>query len=206
MAGGRMARIKKMAQEDAFPALGGTLIQGYVYEPDFLSDTEEASLIDQVRKLPLKEAEYKQFQAKRRIHSYGGRYDFSANRLLEAEPLAPFLYPLRERVARWTAHSAADFAQALVAEYTPGTQLGWHRDVPHFELVVGVSLGSPCKMRFRHYPPQARERSLAVELAPRSIYRLEGEARWGWQHRIPPTPGLRYSITFRTLRNSQQRS
>jgi len=193
-----------MTQEDAFPARGGALIQGYVYEPDFLLDTEEAALIDQVRALPLKEAEYKQFQAKRRIYSYGGRYDFSANRLLEAEPIAPYLYPLRARVARWTGHSATDFAQALVAEYTPGTQLGWHRDVPHFELVVGVSLGSPCKMRFRHYPPQVRERSLAVELAPRSIYRLEGEARWGWQHRIPPTPGLRYSITFRTLRRGQR--
>ena len=204
MAGGRMARIKKMAQKDAFPPAAGTFIQGYVYEPDFLSEGEEAALIDQVRKLPLKEAEYKQFQAKRRIHSYGGRYDFSANRLLESEPIAPFLYPLRERVARWTAHAATDFAQALVAEYSPGTQLGWHRDVPQFELVVGVSLGSPCKMRFRHYPPQARERSRAVELAPRSIYRLEGEARWGWQHRIPPTPGLRYSITFRTLRRGQR--
>ncbi len=194
-----------MTQEDAFPASGEALIKGYVYEPKFLSETEEAALIDQVQRLPLKEAEYKQFQAKRRIHSYGGRYDFSANRLFEAEPIAPFLYPLRERVAAWTAHAAVDFAQALVAEYAPGTQLGWHRDVPHFELVVGVSLGSPCKMRFRHYPPQARERSLAVELAPRSIYRLEGEARWGWQHRIPPTPGLRYSITFRTLRATSDR-
>ncbi len=195
-----------MTQEDAFAAAGSALLKGFVYEPHFLSEAEEAALIDQVKKLPLKEAEYKQFLAKRRIHSYGGRYDFSANRLLEAEPIAPFLYPLRERVARWTAHSPESFAQALVAEYTPGTQLGWHRDVPQFELVVGVSLGSPCKMRFRHYPPKARERSVAMELAPRSIYRLEGEARWGWQHRIAPTPGLRYSITFRTLRETRRRT
>lgn len=195
-----------MAQENLFTAAKDPLLKGLVYELDFLSEAQEASLIEQIRALPLKEAEYKQFQAKRRIHSYGGRYDFSANRLLEAEPIASFLYPLRERVARWASRSAEDFSQALVAEYTPGTQLGWHRDVPHFELVVGVSLGSPCKMRFRRYPPTPRERSIALELAPRSIYRLEGEARWGWQHRIPPTPGLRYSITFRTLRQAQRRS
>jgi alkylated DNA repair dioxygenase AlkB len=194
-----------MTQNDAFAIAGDTLIRGYIYQPHFLSEAEQLALIDEIRKLPLKEAEYKQFRAKRRIHSYGGRYDFSANRLLEAEPIATFLHPLRARVADWTARPAADFTQALVAEYAPGTQLGWHRDVPYYELVVGVSLGSACKMRFRHYPPQARERSIAVELAPRSIYRLEGEARWGWQHRIPPTPGLRYSITFRTLRGTQRR-
>jgi alkylated DNA repair dioxygenase AlkB len=55
-------------------------------------------------------------------------------------------------------------------------------------------------MRFRHYPPKPRERSIAIELAPRSIYRLEDAARWDWQHSVPPTPGLRYSITFRSLR------
>lgn len=189
-----------MTQSSLFPLVTSALVSGYVYQPDFLSEPEEAALIREIRTLPLEEAEYKQFRAKRRIKSYGGRYDFSANRLLEAEPIAPFLHPLRERVATWTARRAEDLAQALVAEYTPGTQLGWHRDVANFELVVGISLGSACRMRLRRYPPKARERSIAVELAPRSIYRLEGEARWEWQHRIPPTPGLRYSITFRTLR------
>jgi alkylated DNA repair dioxygenase AlkB len=189
-----------MTQHAVFPIAGDALVSGYVYVPEFLSAAEEAALIDKIQALPLQEAEYKQFRAKRRIKSYGGRYDYSANRLLEAEPIAAFLHPLRERVADWTGRPAEHFAQALVAEYTPGTQLGWHRDVPNYELVVGISLGSACRMRFRRYPPGPRERSIAAELAPRSIYRLEGEARWNWQHRIPPTPGLRYSITFRTLR------
>jgi alkylated DNA repair dioxygenase AlkB len=131
---------------------------------------------------------------------FGGRYDFSANRLHEAEPIAPFLHPLRERIANWAGQPAARFTHALIAEYAQGTQLGWHRDVANFELVVGVSLLSAARMRFRRYPPQPRARSIAIELAPRSVYRLEGEARWEWQHSIPPTPALRYSITFRTLR------
>jgi len=194
-----------MTQEDAFAVAGDSLVRGFVYEPHFLSATEETALIDQVRRLPLQEAEYKQFRAKRRIQSYGARYDFSANRLMAAEPIAAFLHPLLGHVAEWTGCPAEDFTQALVAEYAPGTQLGWHRDVPEFELVVGVSLASPCRMRFRRYPPQAREPSIAVALAPRSVYRLEGEARWQWQHRIPPTPGLRYSITFRTRRAAPHR-
>src|SRR5277367_3827120 len=92
---------------------------GYVYEPEFLSEAEEAALMERIQTLPLQEAEYKQFRAKRRIKSYGGRYDYSANRLLEAEPIAAFLHPLRERVANWTGRSAGHFAQALVAEYAP---------------------------------------------------------------------------------------
>jgi alkylated DNA repair dioxygenase AlkB len=191
-----------MIQNAAFPIAADSVVRGYVYEPEFLSQAEEAALVEKIQALPLQEAEYKQFRAKRRVKSYGGRYDYSANRLLEAEPIAAFLRPLRARVADWAERPAEHFARALVAEYAPGTQLGWHRDVPNFELVVGVSLGSACRMRFRRYPPRPRERSIATELAPRSIYRLEGAARWEWQHRIPPTPGLRYSITFRTMRDT----
>ncbi|MBX5462944.1 MAG: alpha-ketoglutarate-dependent dioxygenase AlkB [Steroidobacteraceae bacterium] len=183
-----------------FPNIAGTLIPGYVYEAEFLSREDEAELVRVIEGLPLAAAEYKQFRARRRIVSYGGRYDFSANRLGPAEPIPDFLLPLREKVARWAGESPEQFAHALIAEYPPGTQLGWHRDVPNFEKVVGVSLLSACRMRFRRYPPRPRERSVAIELEPRSVYRMEGEARWSWQHHIPPTPALRYSITFRTLR------
>jgi alkylated DNA repair dioxygenase AlkB len=191
-----------MSQHALFPAAGAAFANGYAYEEDFLSAAEEAALLSEIRQLPFKEAQYRQYLAKRRIVSYGGRYDFSARRLHDdAEPIAPFLHPLRERVAQWSGRSASEFTHALVAEYSPGTQLGWHRDVPDFERVVGISLNTAARMRFRRYPPQPRARSIAIELAPRSIYRLEGEARWEWQHSVPPTPGLRYSITFRTLRS-----
>lgn len=193
-----------MAQPSLFSALlQAPFAKGYAYEPDFLSAAEEAELLATIRTLPLANAEYKQYRAKRRVLSYGGRYDYTANQLNEAAPIPEFLLALRDRVAQWSGHPAREFKHALIAEYSEGTQLGWHRDVPDFELVVGVSLLSACRMRFRRYPPQPREKSLAIDLAPRSIYRLEGEARWGWQHSVPPVPSLRYSITFRTLRAPQ---
>ena len=73
--------------------------------------------------------------------------------------------------------------------------------------VVGISLRGPARMRLRRYPhvAWAGQRSLALDLAPRSIYCLTGEARWGWQHAISPTPGLRYSLTFRSLRAGSRR-
>jgi alkylated DNA repair dioxygenase AlkB len=107
---------------------------------------------------------------------------------------------LRARVGAWLGIPPEDFGYALVSEYRPGTQLGWHRDVPHFEVVAGVSLGGRATMRFRPFPPKKGARILTLELEPRSAYAMRGEARWGWQHSIAPTPELRYSITFRTRR------
>jgi alkylated DNA repair dioxygenase AlkB len=189
-----------MTQSSLFPSIRDAFARGYAYEPEFLSKAEEQALIAEIERLPLTRAEYKGFRANRRIISYGGHYDFSAQQLLSAEPIAPFLLPLRAKAAAWAGRPADDFTHALIAQYPPGSQLGWHRDVSDFELVVGISLSSACRMRFRRYPPSFREKSIALEIAPRSIYRLQEEARWEWQHSVPPLPGLRYSITFRTLR------
>ena len=114
--------------------------------------------------------------------------------------MPPALEPLRAKAAAWVGEAAEALSSALVAEYRPGVPLGWHRDVPDFETVVGISLAGTARMRFRRYPPVQPKKAdvLSLELAPRSAYVLRAEARWGWQHSVAPTPALRYSITFRT--------
>jgi alkylated DNA repair dioxygenase AlkB len=175
---------------------------GLRYQPNFITRHEEADLLAIIAQLPLREAKYKQYTAKRRIVTYGASYDFSNNELVPAGPIPPFLHPIRERIAEWTGVPAREYAHALIAEYSTGTQLGWHRDVPDFEAIAGLSLAGKCRMRLRPYPPQKgrRDLTLALELAPRSAYSIVGQARWGWQHAISPTKELRYSITFRTRR------
>jgi|SRR5262245_23020527 len=181
---------------------------GMVYEPDFITSEEEAALLTKIMNLPLHEAKYKEYTAKRRIVSYGGSYDFSSNELIPAGPIPQFLYPLREHIAEWIEVPASRFTHALIAEYMTGTQLGWHRDVPEFEIIVGVSLGAACRMRLRRYPPKKGRsaKTLSLNLAPRSAYVMRGEARWGWQHSIPPTKSTRYSITFRTRLEPKRRA
>jgi len=92
----------------------------------------------------------------------------------------------------------------LLSEYRPGTPLGWHRDVPDFEDIVGVSLRSNAVMQLRPYPPASASAPAGLQLLiePRSIYMLRGEARWASQHSIAPTEALRYSITMRTRRRA----
>ena len=45
-------------------------------------------------------------------------------------------------------------------------------------------------------------RSLQLNLTPCSLYVIEGEARWRWQHSIAATREQRYSLTLRTGRGS----
>jgi len=193
-----------MSQSDLFGAPAPPLPPGMRYETDFLSAEEEQRWISFAQSLPLKEMNYKGYTAKRRVVSFGGKYDYVRNRLDEGPPIPPELDPLRDKVATWLGVTPDVFTQVLVAEYSEGTPLGWHRDVPDFEDVVGVSLLSDAVMRFRPYPPHTSTHSpkkadiLKFTVQPRSIYLLRGAARWEWQHSVAPTPTLRYSITFRT--------
>jgi len=175
------------------------LPEGFVFQPEFLSVEEERALLEAIGRLALEEAKYKEYTARRRVAYFGHDYDFSKNRLGEAPPIPDFLERLREKLARWMGVAPADFVTALVAEYRPGTPLGWHRDAPDYERVAGVSLGGSARMRLRRYPP-GKDKPLVLDLPPRSAYQMTGAARWQWQHSIPPTRELRYSITFRTLR------
>ena len=187
------------AQQELF---GLALPEGFEYQEDFVSAAEEAALLTAIAALPLAEARYKGYTARRRIASFGSSYDFDDNRLQPAEPLPGFLLPLRERAAEWAGVAPEALSAALVAEYRPGTPLGWHRDVPDYEIVVGVSLGAWARMKLRPYPPVQPRKSdvVTLDLAPRSAYVIRGVARWGWQHSIAPTAALRHSITLRTRR------
>jgi alkylated DNA repair dioxygenase AlkB len=182
------------------PEASGLEPAGLAYRAEFITADEEQQLIELARSFPLAFAQYKQYTARRKVFSFGHSYDYDANELRDAPPVPAAFDFLRKRVAQWADVAPGDFVQLLIAEYAPGTPLGWHRDVPDYELVVGVSLGSAAVLRFRPYPhtPGRKATAREIEVAPRSVYALRGAARWEWQHSVPPTPGLRWSLTFRT--------
>jgi len=180
---------------------------GFVYLAQFINEAEEATLLELIRELPFEQAQYKEWRARRRIVSFGGRYDYSHNELGEAPPIPPFLHPLRAQLARWAGLAEERMQHATVAEYRPATPLGWHRDVPEFEDVLGLSLLGHARMRFRPWPPASGQRATwKIDLEPRSAYQIRGAARWQWQHAVSPTRELRYSITFRTRNPRRHRA
>ncbi|MFC7399875.1 alpha-ketoglutarate-dependent dioxygenase AlkB [Chelatococcus sp. GCM10030263] len=173
--------------------------EGFAYQPDLISPAEEQELLVAFRDLPFQEFEFQGYRGKRRVVSYGLRYDFNDGKLRQAEAIPGFLRPLRERAAGFAGIAASDLAQALVTEYAPGAGIGWHKDRSVFADVIGISLVSPCRFRLRRKASAGWERvTLAIE--PRSAYLLRGEARAVWEHSIPPMESLRYSVTFRSMK------
>lgn len=176
---------------------------GWGYCVDFLGREEEAALLAVIEALPLAPARYKAYTARRRVLSFGSAYDFGENRLAPAPPPPAPLLPLRAKAGRWLGIEPEAFVNLLIADYPEGAPLGWHRDVPDFETVVGISLLGHARLRLRPYPPgppHDRRDVLAIDLPPRSAYVLSGAARWGWQHSVAPTRERRLSITLRTAR------
>src|SRR5262245_818410 len=114
-----------------------------------------------------------------------------------------FLLALCQTAAEFARLTEDRLQHVLVTEYAPGAAIGWHRDRPEFEDVIGISLATPCLFRFRRKQGTRWERA-SIELQPRSAYLLRGSARWDWQYSIPPVDKLRYSITFRSLRESKE--
>lgn len=189
----------KAAQQGDLFARETRLPEGLTYAEDFLDEREEAEFVRIAAGLPLAPFAFHGFTGKRRVASFGFRYDFASERLRPADEMPDALLPLRDRAADFAGAPRADIAHVLVTGYEAGAPIGWHRDRPEFGVVIGVSLLSPCVFRMRRRTAGGLERASFVA-APRSIYVLRGPARDLWEHSIPPVEALRYSLTFRTLR------
>jgi len=173
--------------------------QGLKYCADFIRPEEERELIARISELPLEPFQFGQFQGKRRVVSFGWRYDYSAHRALRTDDPPEWLAPIAQRIETFGGADTV-IGQILCTEYESGVGIGWHRDKPQFDRIFGLSLGSNCKLRFRRSNGSGWER-FALEVAPRSIYMMAGPARSFWEHSIPPVEALRYSVTFRTMRS-----
>jgi alkylated DNA repair dioxygenase AlkB len=188
-----------MSQASLFDSMDtGPLIAGLDYRGDFITAAEEAELLERLGSLDLAPFRFHGWLGNRKTQSFGWRYDFDDASFRPADPLPGWLLPLRERAAAFAGVAPDEFVHVLLARYDPGAGIGWHRDRPVFDKVVGVSLGSPAKLRFRRRTPSGFQRA-SLEVEPRSAYLLTGEVRHDWEHSIAPGQELRFSITFRTL-------
>ena len=175
------------------------LPEGFRYAPALLDADEEAALLAAIRALPLRDFEFHGHTGKRRVVSFGWQYDFEAGRLRKADEMPDVLRALRPRAAAFAGLAPEALQHVLVTEYGPGAGIGWHRDKAVFGEIVGISLAAACTFRLRRAVGNGWERA-SVVAEPRSAYLLSCAARDEWEHSIPPVEALRYSITFRNLR------
>ena len=183
------------AQPDLF---GGAGVAGLSQADAFVTPGEEQVLIASIDAAELSPFRFHGWLGKRLTASYGWRYDYDDASFAPAETIPDWLLPLRARAARFAGLEPGELAQALLIRYDPGAGIGWHRDRPVFEHVVGISLGALATMRLRRRRPGGFDRASAL-LTPRSTYHLTGDARHEWEHSIAPMAVTRWSITFRSL-------
>ena len=178
---------------------------GFRYVESFLTPAEERRLIHLLEDLPWEAVVFRGYQARRRVVHFGRRYDFEARGVSPGLPIPNALLALRDRAAAFAEDPGEGYVEVLATEYRPGATIGWHSDAPAFgATVLGVSLASSCRMRFRRRTADGWRRWDQV-LEARSAYVIGGDARSAWQHSIPPTEALRYSITYRTVRERRAR-
>lgn len=177
-----------------------SLPAGMRYAEDLIDAETEEFLAAYIASLPLQAFEFTGgFKGNRRVMSFGSRYDYAAQRVADAPDIPPELLSLREAAADFAGLMPDDLEQALVTEYAPGAGIGWHRDRPHYDQIIGISLLAPCNFRLRLKTGNTWQRASLIAV-PRSAYVMSGESRSRWEHSIPPVDKLRSSVTFRSLR------
>jgi DNA oxidative demethylase len=177
-----------------------SLPEGLVYRGEFITAEEERALLSVLRDVDFQPVVMRGRTARRSVCHFGLEYSYQRKELAPADRLPEPMLWLRDRCAQLMKRASEDLVQVLVGRYPRGAGIGWHYDAPIFgPEIAGISLLARCRMRFQRR--SGGERSVAeLELEPRSAYLMSGEARWAWRHSISATKSLRYSVTFRTLR------
>ena len=184
-------------QQKLFPMEGAP--DGLLFVPEIMTAKEEAAFLNVIKEMPFEPFRMHGVDAKRHVVRFGGHYLAGSAEMKPTSEFPLILEPLRVRAAAVAGIPSHLLSESLVTEYPPGAGIGWHRDSPPFGIVVGISFGAVCRLRFQRGKGEQRQ-TWSIELPPRSLYVLMGSAREEWQHSIPAVTERRYSITFRTLK------
>jgi alkylated DNA repair dioxygenase AlkB len=136
---------------------------------DFVSPAIETELIQRIDTLHLQPFQFGEFEGKRRVASFGFRYDYNLRQLKRAEPFPAWLVQIVASVETFGG-PATRIQQVLCTEYGVGVGIGWHRDKPHFDEIFGPSLGSACKLRFRKRAAGENWDRFTIDARRRSLY------------------------------------
>src|ERR1700754_4925200 len=115
-------------QEDLFgeAAPSRKMPEGFEYAANVLSAAQEREIVEQIRPLPFKEFEFHGYLGKRRVVSYGWKYDFTTRTLQASREIPGFLLTVRDIAAKFAGMPPDDLQQILVTEYGAGAGIGWH--------------------------------------------------------------------------------
>ena len=178
------------------------LPEGFLYYPDFITADEEIQLVNIIQRYDLQAMKFHQYVAKRNVKSFGRGWSFTDQQLVEGVPIPEVFIFLISKIATQLTIPTAEIAQFLITEYPIGAVINWHRDAPPFDIIIGISLLTDCifKLRPHEKEKQTRAATISLDVQRRSLYSMQGVAKSAWQHCTMPVNQVRYSLTFRTLK------
>ncbi|TDZ75141.1 Alkylated DNA repair protein ALKBH8-like protein [Colletotrichum trifolii] len=180
---------------------------GLRWQPDFITPEHEAELIHVFRT----ELEWPDRAGRLSLH-YGYTFDYKTFGVDHGVPYKPFPEWLRPLIPQTEGRPPE---QVCLQHYPPGAGIPPHVDTHSaYDQLYALSLGAPVMMQFaRAAGEDGREReTVEVDLAPRSMLQMSGDARLHWTHGIRKrkTDALpdgsvrrredRWSITYRWVR------
>ena len=172
------------------------LPDGLTYVDDLVTPDEERGLLAFIGTLEFETITMRGQTARRTVRHYGMQYQYRRREVEPGEPLPSELAFVRDRAAAIMGRAPEELVQLLLQRYPPGAGIGWHKDAPIFgDAIAGVSLVGSSRLQLRDEDGEVT----TIPLPPRSAYVMAGPARWDYEHTIPATKELRYSLTFRTL-------
>ena len=163
---------------------------GFEFFSDFITRDEEQFLIAFARKLEWENYEMHGVAARRKVY----RFD-------NERPYPNELRPIILKGAEALKVNLDEIIHVLFTHYPIGAPIGWHRDAPMYESILGISLGSDTTLKLRLYDSRVSP-VRKIQLPARSAYIISGESRWEWEHHIAPVKEERFSLTMRTSRSS----
>lgn len=173
---------------------------GILWQDDFISAEHEEKLLHIFRH----QLEWPDRAGRLALH-YGYTFDYKTFGFDPSIPYKPFPDWLRPLVPTTEGRPPE---QICLQYYPPGAGIPPHVDTHStYDQLYALSLGSPVMMQFRR-----GDRRVDVDLKPRSLMKMSGDARLHWTHGIKKrkTDTLadgsvrlrdhRWSITYRWLR------
>jgi alkylated DNA repair dioxygenase AlkB len=176
---------------------------GFNYYPGFITEAEELRLIKTIEQFDLQNMKFHEYEAKRKVISFGWSWSFTEQKLQKGDPIPGEFNFLVDKIAEQLSIPTKRIVQFLITEYPVGSVINWHRDAPPFDIIAGVSLLADCNFKLRPHDKEKQTRSATISLSVqrRSFYSMQGAAKSEWQHCTAALNKVRYSLTFRTLKN-----
>lgn len=164
------------------------MINGLLYIPEFITVDEEKQVLSNFEE-PVRNSD----KLRNNFFRYGEKTPYAKGFISKAVP--EYLQHLADKIV---AANLSDPPKSIsVNEYLTGQIIEPHIDnVNAGPVILILSLSSAATMRFTR---KSKNQFFDLELQPRSLMRMQDEARNKWKHEILPVEATRYSIVFRCV-------